>query len=119
MERTAMSVSQSNGSLQLPSSLHGQLRQFRRRVWAVKSIEAAFGAILGIGLSYLAVFALDRVIDTPAWARLAIFIIAVSGCAVVPVYFHRWIWRQRRLEQLARLLSRRHPSIGDQILGII
>src|SRR5262249_20092711 len=29
------------------------------------------------------------------------------------------IWRNRRLEQLARLLSRKHPHVGDQLLGII
>ena len=32
---------------------------------------------------------------------------------------HRWIWRNRRLEQLARLLTRKHPGVGDQLLGII
>src|SRR5262249_41627945 len=32
---------------------------------------------------------------------------------------HRWIWRQRRLEQLARLVARTFPSVGDQLLGII
>jgi hypothetical protein len=32
---------------------------------------------------------------------------------------HRWVWRNRRLEQLARLLSRKHPHVGDQLLGII
>src|ERR1700712_5354561 len=107
-----MSVSQPNSGLKLPTTLQTQLHEFRRRVWTIKSIEAACGALFGIFVSYLIVFGLDRVIDTPAWARTTIFLVAVSGCAFVPVYLHRWIWCNRRLEQLARLLSRRYPSIG-------
>ncbi len=42
-----------------------------------------------------------------------------AGCAIVPFYLHRWIWRQRRLEQLARLLTAKLPRLGDQLLGII
>ncbi len=41
------------------------------------------------------------------------------ACAVVPYAFHRWVWRQRRPDQLARLLARKHPRIGDQLLGVI
>ncbi len=114
-----MSVSQPNSGLKLPASLQTKMHEFRRRVWTIKSIEAACGALFGIVLSYLLVFALDRVIDTPAWMRSLIFLAAVAGCAFVPIYLHRWIWCNRRLDQLARLLSRRYPSIGDQMLGII
>jgi len=114
-----MSVSQPNTGLKLPSSLKLQLEQFRRRVWTIKSIEATCGALFGVFVSYLVVFGLDRVMDTPMAARVAIFLVAVAGCAYVPIYLHRWIWCHRRLEQLARLLSRRYPSIGDQMLGVI
>lgn len=114
-----MSVSKPNSGLKLPDSLQAQLHDFRRRVWKIKSIEAACGALFGIFVSYLVVFGLDRITDTPAWLRSAICMAAVAGCAFVPVYLHRWIWCHRRLEQLARLLSRRYPSIGDQMLGII
>ena len=114
-----MSVSQPNAGLKLPSSLKTQLDEFRRRVWTIKSIEAACGALFGIFVSYLVVFGLDRIMDTPAWIRMAIFLTAVAACAYVPVYLHRWIWCNRHLEQLARLLSRRYPSIGDQMLGVI
>src|SRR3954447_11116879 len=92
---------------------------FRRRVWAVKLMEAGCGAAFGVLVAYLVTFLLDRVWDTPANVRLGIFMSALVSCALVPLALHRWIWRQRRLEQLARLLSRTHPSIGDQLLGII
>src|SRR4029079_2462362 len=58
-------------------------------------------------------------IDTPSTTRLAIFVLALVGCAIAPLYLHKWIWRQRTLDQLARLLSRKYPSLGDQMLGII
>ena len=57
-----MGVAQSSTGLQLPSSLETQLHDFRRRVWTIKSIEAACGALFGILVSYLIVFGLDRVI---------------------------------------------------------
>ena len=64
-------------------------------------------------------FGLDRVWDTPGWLRLALFVAAAVACANIPLALHRWVWRHRRLEQLARLLSRTHPRVGDQLLGII
>ncbi len=114
-----MSVSRVTAGLELPASLQAQMFDFRRRVWAIKAAEAVCGAIFGVAVSFLALFALDRVVDTAAWARVTIFLVAAGFCMLVPIYLHRWLWSQRRLEQLARLLSRRHPSIGDQMLGII
>ncbi len=105
--------------LTLPESLQTQLLDFRRRVWTVKLIEAVCGAVIGILIAFLATFALDRVFDTPWEVRLGIFAAAMVGCGLIPLALHRWIWRQRKLEQLARLLSRKHPSVGDQLLGII
>jgi hypothetical protein len=92
---------------------------FRRRVWAVKLTEAGCGAAFGVLTAYLLTFLLDRIWDTPLEVRLGIFVSALVACAVVPLALHRWIWRQRRLEQLARLLGRTYPSIGDQLLGIV
>src|SRR5205823_14264635 len=111
----------SNGQrrLELPESLREQMFAFRRRVWAVKLIEAGCGAAFGVLVAYLVTFALDRVWDTPAGVRSGIFAAALVACTLLPLALHRWIWRQRRLEQLARLLSRTHPSIGDQLLGVI
>src|SRR5262249_30749360 len=48
-----------------------------------------------------------------------VLVAALAGCMIAPYYVHRWIWRQRHLEQLARLLSRKLPRIGDQLLGVI
>src|SRR5436305_11596493 len=114
-----MFLSSQQRRLELPESLRTQMFAFRRRVWSIKLIEAGCGAAFGVLVAYLVTFLLDRVWDTPADVRLGIFATALVGCTLVPLALHRWIWRHRRLEQLARLLSRTHPSIGDQLLGII
>ncbi|MES1213487.1 MAG: hypothetical protein ABUL64_02780, partial [Singulisphaera sp.] len=114
-----MSMLGTGNRLELAGSLEAQLYDYRRRVWVIKSLEAACGAAFGVLVSYLTLFLVDRVVDTPEWVRLATFAVAVAACALVPVYLHRWIWRQRQLQQLARLLSRRYPSLGDQLLGVI
>src|SRR5437879_2003762 len=114
-----MFLSSQQRRLELPESLRQQMFAFRRRVWAIKLIEAGCGAAFGVLVAYLATFILDRIWDTPAVVRTGIFMLVLATCAMVPVALHRWIWRQRRLEQLARLLSRKYPSIGDQLLGII
>ena len=114
-----MSVVQPRDPLQLPTTLEAQLHGFRHRVWSIKMTEAACVAVFAVVAAFLCVFVLDRLWNTPAWMRLGIFLAALAGCAIVPFYLHRWIWRRRRLEQLARLLSRKLPHVGDQLLGVI
>ncbi|RYD64783.1 MAG: hypothetical protein EOP84_32440, partial [Verrucomicrobiaceae bacterium] len=104
----------------LPPVLESKLADFRKRVWLVKLTEGVLAAFFGLALSYLLVFALDRVIETPVWLRV---IILVAGAATLglglPLKWHRWVWRQRRLEDAARLLRRTFPRLGDQLLGIV
>jgi hypothetical protein len=108
-----------NSRLEIPESLRHKLLEFRQRLWRIKLIEAVAGAAIGILVGYLATFALDRVFDTPRVVRWAIFGGAIVACALIPLAVERWVYRRRRLDQLARLLSRKHPSVGDQLLGII
>jgi hypothetical protein len=114
-----MFLSSQQGRLELPESLRTKMFAYRRRVWAIKLAEGVCGAAFGVLAGYLATYVSDRLWDTPAILRLGIFWAAVAGCALVPLALHRWLWRQRRFEQLALLLSRTYPSIGDQLLGII
>ena len=104
----------------LPPILETKLADFRRRVWLVKLAEGILAAVFALVLSYLLVFALDRVMETPGWLRL---ILLLGGALVLglglPLKWHRWVWRQRRLEDAARLLRRTFPRLGDQLLGIV
>ena len=114
-----MSLVRASDRLELPGTLQEQLYEFRKRVWSIKMIEAGCGALFGVLVAFLALFVLDRVWETPVWAQCALFAAAAVSCAAVPLAAHRWIWRNRHLEQLARLLSRKHAGVGDQLLGII
>ncbi len=114
-----MSLAPTDGRLELPESLRTQLQDFRRRVWTVKMAEAACAAAFGITMAFLLMFTLDRVWDTPGWPRLALFCAAAVACTAVPLGLYRWVWRNRRQDQLARLLSRKHPNVGDELLGAI
>lgn len=114
-----MSLSRIQGRLELPESLRTQLDEFRRRVWSVKMAEAACVAAFVVAVAFLSLYGLDRVWETPGWPRVTLFVVALLGCAAVPISLHRWVWRNRRPEQLAVLLSRKHPHLGDQLLGVI
>lgn len=105
--------------IDIPESLRLKILAYRRRVWAVKIIEAVAGALAGILLGYLATYALDRVFDTPAVLRGVIFAATMLTCTMIPLAIDRWVWRRRRLDQLARLLTSEYPTVGDQLLGII
>ena len=52
-------------------------------------------------------------------AARTLFVGAFVGCLWIRAAVYRWVWRNRRLEQLAMLLTRKHPAVGDQLLGII
>ncbi len=114
-----MSLAYTPDRLRLPDELQDQLHDFRRLVWTIKIVEAVAAAGFGVLVAYLVLFGLDRLWDTPGPLRVALFVAAAAGCAYVPFFLHRWVWRHRRLEQLARLLARKHPRVGDQLLGII
>src|SRR5580698_4527806 len=105
---------------ELPIILETKLADFRRRVWMVKLLEGVLAAAFGIALSYLLVFVLDRFWETPGWVRL---LLLTGGAATLglglPLKWHKWVWRQRRLEDAARLLRRTFPRLGDELLGIV
>ncbi len=104
----------------LPPVLETKLAEFRQRVWAVKLAEGVLAAVFGLALSYLFVFALDRFFETPAWVRLSLLIVGAAGLGLgLPLKWHQWVWRQRRLEDAARLLRHNFPKLGDQLLGLV
>jgi hypothetical protein len=105
---------------EIPESLRGQLEDFRKQLWRRKVMEAAAAGLIGMLVSFLLIYGLDRVWQTPGWARLLILLGGVSlfgGFA--PYWLHRWVWSHRREEQLARLIAKRYPGLGDRLLGVI
>ncbi|MGH7136074.1 MAG: hypothetical protein ACREHD_10060 [Pirellulales bacterium] len=114
-----MSITHLHNGPRLPETLRVQLLDFRRRVWSIKIAEALAVAAFGLLAAWIAVFTLDRFADTPAAVRLAVLVATLVVAGIVPLYAYRWIWRRRQLPQLARLLTRKYPDVGDQLLGII
>lgn len=110
----------SHNELAIPSRLQGKLETFQQRIWSVKIAEGALAGLVGLGISYLLVFVVDRFVDTPGWIRGAILFLGFAVPAIgIPVRWWRWVWQQRSLEQVARLLRRSHPRLGDELLGIV
>jgi hypothetical protein len=104
----------------IPETLRKQLDDFRRQLWRAKIAEAVLAGFFGLLFSFLLVFALDRVWQTPGLVRLAILIGGTSLMAVfAPLWMHRWVWKHRRENQLARLIAKRFPGLGDRLLGVV
>jgi hypothetical protein len=96
------------------------LADFRRHLWRLKILEAIAAGMIGLLVSFLLVYGLDRIWPTPGWTRLLILIAGVSLFGLfAPYWLHRWIWRQRRETQLARLIAKRYPGLGDRLLGVV
>ena len=115
-----MSLVDHRQKIELPDRMRSKLESFQRRVWMVKLAEGILAAFFGLLVSYLLVFILDRFIDTSAVVRGAILLIGSLGLGLwFPLVCHKWVWKSRRLEQVARLLKYKFPRLGDHMLGII
>ena len=104
----------------LPESLKSQLTLFRGQLWKVKVAEALLAGVFGLLFSYLLVFGLDRIWDTPPLVRLGILVGGTSLFILfAPYWIHRWVFGHRREDQLARLIARKFPRLGDRLLGVV
>jgi len=104
----------------LPPRMSAALAQYQKRVWAIKLAEGILAAIFGLVVSFLLVFGLDRLFDTPAVLRGLILAGGMVGMVILfPLKYHNWVWRHRRLDQAARLVRHRYPRFGDHLLGIV
>lgn len=105
---------------QLPDSLVAQLRTFEKRLRRMETIAAIGGGIAGLFITYVLLFASDRVVNTPIAARLAL---SVSGAALAALFAqgwaHRWLWFRRGPAQLAKLLQKHFRVLGDRLQGVI
>ncbi len=109
-----------DGAVNLPPRMKAALEQYQKRVWTVKLAEGLLTAIFGILVSYIVVFCLDRVFDTPTFLRVLILVIGMIGMIfLLPMKYYNWVWKHRQLEGVARLLQQRFPRFGDHVLGIV
>ena len=107
-------------TINLPPRMKNALEHYRKRVWIIKLTEGILSAIFGLIISYLVVFGLDRLFDTPTLLRAFILIIGMVGMVVLlPLKYYNWVWRHRHLTGIARLLKHKFPRFGDHVLGIV
>lgn len=115
-----MSLAKNRSGIKIPDRMRNKLERFQKKVWIIKLTEGVLAAAFGLLVSYLLVFVIDRFFDTPAVARAAILIVGALGLGLwFPLVCHKWIWKSRKLEQVARLLKHDFPRLGDHLLGII
>ena len=104
----------------IPKDLRNQLADFQKALWRIKITEAVLAGIFGLLISFLVVFILERFFPLPPLARLGILLAGTSLAAVfAPYWVRRWVYGHRREEQLARLISKKFPKLGDRLLGIV
>ncbi len=104
----------------LPESLRIQLESFKKHLWRIKITEAILAGLLGLLVSFALVFALDRIWEIPSLVRLIILLSGISFFAVfAPYWVNRWVFKHRKENQIARLISKHYPNLGDRLLGVI
>ena len=120
MSQTQPNKRSGQDQVSLPSRMTEALKQYRKRVWAIKLAEGALAAIFGIVISYFVVFGLDRLVDTPALLRGGILAVGMVGMVILfPIKYHNWVWRHRRLDGVAKLLRHKFPRLSDHVLAIV
>ncbi len=106
-------------AIPLPKTLSDQFRTLRKYLWRVKISESIWIFLLGTLLALIVAFVLDRLWETPLVVRAFFTVWFVGATLCVPWAFYRWVWRVRRNEQLAQLVTKREPRIGDQLRSVI
>lgn len=120
LTETQGKLKKQEGTAALPPRMKAALEGYQKRVWIIKLAEGVLAALFGILVSYIVVFCLDRVFDTPVLLRTLILVMGMVGMVFfLPMKYYNWVWKHRQLEGVARLLQHKFPRFGDHVLGIV
>ena len=104
----------------LPESLENQIDAVERRLLVTETVVAVCGGLFGFLLAYAVIFGLDRLHDTPAALRWLLTLGATALFVLFAFLWMRlWVLRRRDARDMAKLVGRRHPSLGDRLLGVV
>lgn len=104
----------------LPPELLERFEDLKHRLAMRRTLLTASTGVGGLMVSFLALFALDRVTETTVAARWLIFIGGVLSAAIsLGVWVAGRVRRGGEQRRLAMLVQRRHPALGDRLLGIV
>lgn len=110
----------STTSHKAPESLIKQLQGFRRHVVVVKLSEVIIAATFAFLTAWLVVLVVERFVELSSWHRSVLLIVGAAGFGfALPLALRRWVWGTRHAASVARLLTRRFPSLGDEIVGVL
>jgi hypothetical protein len=121
---TAKNISSKTNDVPLPEALPYNLQKalsdlatYSRKIFSLKFGSLLLAALL---VSWLAVFASDRLWNTPVWARLALTFCGWGG-ALAFAWMIRWTAFNRSASRkwLARQVRIRFGGPGDRLLGVI
>ena len=108
------------GAPRLPEPLVRQFRAFESRLRRLETVTAVAGGLLGLAATFGLLFLSDRLWETPGWIRLPL---SLAGAAAVSwgsvFWFKRWVVHRRGPRELARLIQRGMPEMGDRLLGVV
>ena len=86
----------------------------------METLVAVGGGLAGLLITYVLLFAFDRFVNTPVWARA---VLTITG-ALLAAWFAQgwakyWLWERRGPAQLAKLLQKHFRVLGDRLQGVI
>ncbi|WP_026292682.1 hypothetical protein [Rubritalea marina] len=111
---------QHNQDSELPKSLVERLALFRQHLRHRKAWEFGLAAFLLSALSFLLFLALDRWMDCSPFVRGIFFgISAISILSAAPLWLYFWVIPYSLPDQIANLIAKHYPRMGDRLLGII
>ncbi|MEO6738646.1 MAG: hypothetical protein ABIP20_00230 [Chthoniobacteraceae bacterium] len=107
-------------SIALPDSLVAQLHAYERKLRRMETLVAVAGGLAGLLITYVLLFAFDRFVNTPVWARA---VLTCTGAALAAWFAQgwaqHWLWERRGPTQLAKLLQKHFRVLGDRLQGVI
>lgn len=107
-------------SVKLPDDLRRQFAAVERRLWRTESTVALGLGTGGLMVSFLALFVLDRLGETPGWARWALLAAGLLCASTAAAFWaRRWMWQRRDIKALANLVQKKYRRLGDRLLGIV
>ncbi len=106
--------------IQLPRELVAQIEAFERRLRRVETGVALLAGLAG-ALCTIALLALmDRFFDAPRAVRVLLTLAGAAAAAGAAGWWaHHWLFRRRDARELARLVQRAYPRLGDRLLGAV
>ncbi len=104
----------------MPPELDARLARFARRLRVTETAVALAALAGGLLTVFLLLALLDRFVDTPMPVRLLLAIGGAAALAAPLVWWAcHWLLRRRDTRELARLVQRHFPRLGDRLLGAV